>query len=514
MRPVSTLIRLLAVSLLGLSHARVLAQDLAYGALPPRSPKQFKNVLLVLFDDLRHDAPAYAGGRARTPHLDALARASGQFNLACTTTGLCSPSRAALLTGRLGHRTGLDDNVSLGTSRLQGLSLRQPTLLEWAREADYLVGYFGKWHLGPDGPIRRGAHRFSEQGFERYALEPVEPRIKDFREYRTGPDGAPEKPAYYGTVEQSYEQFQASHEARDGVGFFRAARQQNLPFFLIVSFHGPHPPYVVPRPYRNEYARSKVELPHSFAETFANKPPYQQDQLWYWHDVGHLSPDDWKRMLWHHDALVAVMDRALGEIIEALKAGGFWGNTLIVVAGDQGSMLADHKLYDKGPYAYDKLMRMPLLVRVPGLPHREIDRHVSLLDVNRTLTEWMGLGANLPNTDSRSLLPLLQTGTWNHPDEAYYQYEWYNGRWFGIRAIRTRRYKYCYNPTAVDELYDLQTDPDELTNRIDDPAYAPVRAELAQVLLGRLRATDDPLYGKFRDYLDSQQALPTGSGKR
>jgi arylsulfatase A-like enzyme len=158
-------------------------------------------------------------------------------------------------------------------------------------------------------------------------------------------------------------------------------------------------------------------------------------------------------------------------------------------------MLGEHGLYHKGPYCYDGLMRIPLMVRVPGGPGRDVNRHVSILDVNRTLVEWMGLEPDVPNVDSRSLLPLIGQGegAWDDADEAFYRYEWYNGNWYGIRAIRTTRYKFCWNPVGRDELYDLKDDPHEMRNRIDAAECREAVRRLQRRLLDHLRQTQDPL---------------------
>jgi arylsulfatase A-like enzyme len=117
--------------------------------------------------------------------------------------------------------------------------------------------------------------------------------------------------------------------------------------------------------------------------------------------------------------------------------------------------------YDKGPYCYDKIMRIPMLVRVPGAKAREVRRHVSSIDLTRTLVDWASLEPDAPSADSRPLRPLIERGdaARNTPDEALYRYEWYDGLWFGIRAIRTPNYKFCFNPAGNDELYDLRADP-------------------------------------------------------
>jgi len=110
-------------TLVGAKEAPTVA---AADATAPSSTAKAKvrkpNVLILLFDDLRFDSFSYRGGPVPTPNIDALAAQSTRFDLAISTTGLCSPSRAALFTGRWGHRTGLDDNVELWHSRLSKLS--------------------------------------------------------------------------------------------------------------------------------------------------------------------------------------------------------------------------------------------------------------------------------------------------------------------------------------------------------------------------------------------------------
>ncbi len=484
--------------------------------LPSRAhgKTQRRNVLLLLFDDLRHDTFSFVSSLAQTPQIDALQSESTHFVNACTTTGLCSPSRAALFTGRWGHRTGQDDNCHIWHSRLTRLGPEHTTLLEWAVAAGYGVGYFGKWHLGPDGPVQRGAHRFSTGGFERWGNRPI--RTPDFdgvkRYYEEGAN-FPDKPEYYGTRRGTYRDTPTRAKVKDGVEFLQEAAQEDRPFFLTVSFSAPHPPYVVPQPYDRMYDPKRVELPVSLTDSYTGKPGYHRHVLWPWHDIGHMSADDWRRLQAHYYGFVTMADRAVGEILDAVKQCSLWDETLIVLAGDQGSMLGEHKLYDKGPYCYDELMRIPLLIRVPFMRSREVKRHVSLMDVNQTLVEWMDLRPDVPNVDSRSLFPLIRHGDegWREADEAYYRYEWYNGSWYGIRAIRTSEYKYCWNPVGVDELYDLCSDPHELHNLIDRENVVDTRAELQKRLLNHLHQIQDPAHQRLARHANEGVFSPAKS---
>jgi arylsulfatase A-like enzyme len=469
-----------------------------------------RNVVLVYCEQFQHHVASFAGGPARTPNLEKLASQSVAFRTACTTTGLCSPSRSALFTGRLGHRTGLDDNCNVWHSRLTRLESRHTTLIEWARRAGYFVGYYGKWHLGKDGPILRGADRYPESGFDRVKSAPGKvDRKPDFganrKYYQPGAEFA-EKPGFYDTAAGGYENNEAARLARQAGGFLKEAKENGKPFFLTVSFNAVHPPYHVPAPYNSMYDPRSVSLPASLRDSFAGKPAYQNDVMWPFHDTGHLSEQDWKKLTAYYHGFVTMLDHAIGEIDASLAANRLNGDTMMAVVADHGDMVGAHNRYDKGPYCYDEIMRIPLLIRAPGFAPRAVERHVSSIDLNRTFTEWMRLEPEQPNLDSRSLLPLMAKGDsgWETPDEAFYRYEWYNGLWFGIRAIRTPGFKYCFNPTGVDEFYDLKADPAEMRNLAAEGSLPAEAKSLRQRLLTHLSAAGDTLaYGKLKEYLSS-----------
>jgi arylsulfatase A-like enzyme len=466
-------------------------------AAPIAAPARRRNILLLYCEQFQHDVASFVGGPARTPGLEQFAARSTVFRTACTTTGLCSPARAALFTGRLGHRTGLDDNCHVWHSRLEALDPTQATLIEWARRKDYFTGYFGKWHLGPDGPIRRGADRYSKHGFERNARG-GRTRKPDFdapKRYYDKSQSFPEKPGFYSTEEGGYEHCQTAQLAGDGIAFLAEAAARPQPFFLTLSFNAVHPPYHVTAPYNRMYHWRDVRLPASLHDDFRTKPRYQNDVMWPFHDTAHMSQDDWRRCIAFYRGFVSQLDRALGDVLAALEAKRLADDTLVAIVADHGDMCGAHNRYDKGPYCYDDIMRIPMLVRVPGAGAREVRRHVSSVDLTRTLVDWAGLEPDAPLADSRSLLPLIERGdaAWNAPDEAFYRYEWYDGLWFGIRSIRTPGYKFCFNPAGNDELYDLRADPAEMNNLAGRTEKKAVEAELARRLLAHVKETGDSL---------------------
>jgi arylsulfatase A-like enzyme len=465
------------------------------GTAAAAAPRQMRNILLLYCEQFQHDVGSFAGGPARTPNLERLVAQSVHFSTACTTTGLCSPSRSAVFTGRLGHRTRLDDNCHIWHSRLSELDPKQTTLIEWARRRDYFTGYYGKWHLGQDGPIQRGAQRYPESGFER-VRDPAKTERPDFdapKRYYDRLKTSPEKPGFYSTEEGTYETCETAQLARQGVRFLEEAAKGSSPFFLTLSFNAVHPPYHVVAPYNSMYDWRKIELLRNLHDDFRSKPRYQADIMWPFHDTGHMSDDDWRRATAFYHGFVSLLDHALGEVLDALKEHGFWDSTLVILVADHGDMCGAHNRFDKGPYCYDEIMRIPMLVRATGVQPRKVSRHISSIDLNRTIADLAGLKPDTPNVDSRSLLPLMTSGDtgWNTPDEAFYRYEWYNGLWFGIRAIRTREYKYCFNPGGVDELYDLRKDPGELTNLAGKPELRGAEHELARRLLTHLEQAED-----------------------
>ena len=485
------------------------AQPVVNSAATSGSAKAVKsgnkpNVLILFFDDMRFDSFSYRGGPVPTPNIDALAAQSTRFNMAMTTTGLCSPSRAALFTGRWGHRTGLDDNVELWHSRLTELDPAQGGIIRRAKDAGYYVGYIGKWHLGANGPQKRGADFVGAfEKDDKEALRPYTPHkdLARVRDYLAGErDANGEKHQYYQTLPGTYEDSITGHKVRSGQEFLRAAAKDNRPFFGVVSFQQPHPPYRVPEPYASMFDPAKVKLPANHLAERVNKPLSQEYPYWPWHDVRHMTDTDWREARAHYYGAIAMIDRAVGELIQTAKDEGIYDDLHIIFLGDQGSMIGEHGLYDKAAYAYDELMRIPLLVRDPDVAPRTVNRHVSLMDIPATMTEWMDLKPDGPS-DGRSLTPLMTKGDdamSDAEDKAIYAYEWYNGAWFGLRAIRTKNHKYVWNPgDRHDELYDLKNDPGEVTNLAGKPAYRNILNSLRRDLLVQLRQVDDPSAAKL-----------------
>jgi len=409
------------------------------------------NILFIFADQLHYQALGRVDSFFQTPVIDSLADDAMVFERSFCTTPQCSPSRSSMLTGFYPSTTGVRGNVG----NAGGEPLRQPTIgLEFQR-AGYRTGYFGKWHLGDDPTAAAG---WDEHRFEKNDPE-AEQRAVTF-------------------IEQS-----ADHRA---------------PFALFVSINNPHDIY--------QYRRHDIEgdpelipLPDSWhRETFEGKPAIQRQFMD--EDQGTAIDDEdvnaWKR---YHDcyrAKTRLFDQHVGAILHALKTHGQWENTVIVVTSDHGDMDTHHRLIFKGPFLYEQMVRVPLMIRVPeafgGIGVQHDDEHeVVNVDLVPTLRELCDL--QVAPSHGRSLAPLLRgesVDAWRDCVVAQYysKQKWINP----IRMIRTERYKLNRHQRFGDELYDLANDPMELHNVADDAAYAEVKGELVDRLGAWLAEHDDP----------------------
>ncbi|TLU64378.1 DUF4976 domain-containing protein [Thalassotalea litorea] len=476
----------------------------ATDAKPSKAEKK-PNVLILMFDDMRFDTFSYRGGPVHTPNIDQLASESTRFDNAMTTTGLCSPSRAAFYTGRWGHKTGLDDNVELYTTRLAELDPKEGGLLRRASDAGYLVGHVGKWHLGARGTEIRGAEIDLAHGHEpRQRFSRVYTpysKVDQIAGYYQGKlDKNDEKHEYYMTLDGAYEDTVAYKKMLAGKQMLQQMAEDERPFFGVISFNQPHPAYRVPEPYASMFDPNDIELPSNHLAKRVFKPLAQDGIWWPWHDVGHMSDQDWRKARAYYYGAIAMVDRIIGDLLQSAKDEGIYEDLHIVLWGDQGSMLGEHTLYDKGPYAYDELMRMPLLMKNPELESRVVNRQVSVVDVTATLADWMLLDSD-GDEDGHTLIPLMEQGDAAEKgqlDLALYAYEWYNGSWFGIRAVRTPEFKFVWNPgDNRDEFYDLQNDPGEVTNQINNKQYKKQIAMMVELLKQELKRVEDPSLEKL-----------------
>lgn len=441
------------------------------------------NVVVVLVDDMRWDDFG-AGGHpfVETPNIDRIANEGARFTNAFASTPLCSPSRAAFLTGLYAHTNGIEDNLARNET-----SHQLPTFPRQLQADGYATAFIGKWHMGNDDSPRPGFDRWVAMRGQGEAVDPV-----------LNIDGTrTPTPGYVTDVLTDF-----------SVTFIEEKR--DAPFLLYLSHKAMHPNifqaddgssgaltgqpsgFVAAERHRGRYASAVIERRPNASAAIQGKPALQRaiDGLPPLQPGGGTGDDTIKGRL---EMLLGV-DDSLGRIMKTLEAMGQLDNTIIVVAGDHGYFYGEHGLGGERRLAYEESARIPILVRYPRLIQAGITPAGLVMNVDLAPT-LLELGKSTPARPlhGRSLVPLLAGQTpadWRQSILV----EYYSDTVFqrivrmGYKAVRTDRHKYIdyLELEGMNELYDLQADPYELTNVIGDPAYADtlvmMKAELQTLL--------------------------------
>ncbi len=442
------------ISLLGTSSFS------AHAAQTPRP-----NIVFVLVDDLRWDALSCMGHPvAKTPNIDRLATEGARFKNFFVTLPLCSPSRATFLTGQYAHRNGIIDN-----SNHNELSHKLVTFPKLLQDVGYETAYIGKLHMGNDDSPRPGFDRwvsFKGQGVY------IDPEINV--------DGTSAKVTGYMTDILN----------RHAVEFVQ--KEHAKPFVLYLAHKAVHGPFMPAERHKDLYANARISPVPSIEDSLKGKPALTREK--------ESVPEKKQRnakpaatvdknlppgtMVQQLRALAAI-DEGVGQIFDALEKTGQLDKTIFIFSSDNGFFWREHGLGDKR-WAYEESIRDPLLVRYPkyAKPGTVIDKIVLNIDLAPTLLE-LG-GAKIPKAiQGKSFLPLLKGERIKWRDAALLEY--FNEKQYRTpawQAVRTDRWKYIkYTElSGMDELYDLQDDPFELKNLINDPQAKKERQELEKKL--------------------------------
>ncbi len=434
------------------------------------------NVVFIITDDQRWDCMSCAGHPIlKTPNLDRLAAEGARFTNAFVTTSLCSPSRASFLSGLYAHSHGVLNNFTDYPRDL-------PSFPRRLHEAGYHTAYIGKWHMGEEDDSPR-------PGFDYWVSHRGQGVYYD-NEFNV--NGKRQViPGYYTHVVTEI-----------AVKWLRQARP---PFLLCLGHKAPHTPFTPEEKYRHVYDHIPINYPWS-AYLLEGKPRWIHDRLTTWHGIyGPLFgfrekfPDtsaagvvDFARFVRSYLATLLSVDDSVGEIYATLREIGELDNTVFIFTSDNGMLLGEHGMTDKRAM-HEPSIRIPLLVRFPPVikPGTLVEEMVLNIDVAPTILDLCGLPP-LEGIHGRSFLPLLRGEPVVWRDAWYYEYNY--ERQFpytpNVRGIRTKKWKYIHYPHGDGgpdrhkaELYDLENDPEELHNLIDDPRYEKVVAELRARLL-------------------------------
>ncbi len=458
---------------------------------PTTSPAGRPNVLLIHSDQHRFDCvgvnqphtPAGPGRLVKTPHLDRLAQQGTNFTSAYTPIPLCTPARASLSTGSWPsrHNSWVIPNT-LGYRPADG-SL--PNLYRLLSDAGYYVAHLAKYHQELAGtPTDHGADRFEPET----AYDP-------WREQQ----GLPPRPmtnGFFGEVDDiEPEQGRIAWGADHTMAALREAKAAGRPAFVRWDPSEPHLPNVIPEPWASMVDPGDVPPWASFADTLKNKPIMQRKTRQRW-GCDDWTWADWQPIVARYLGEVMLLDHHVGRVLATLDELGMADDTLVIYSTDHGDFCGGHGMTDKHYTGYDDILHVPLIARWPG--HLEAgatcDRFViHELDLARTIIDAV-LGEAPETFAGRNLIDEA-AGTSAERDDVFVQYSGTQQGRCDQRYLRTRRWKYVYCPTSEDELYDLDADPGELVNVIDEPQHSGALLEVRQRMMTWLAETGDPLTG-------------------
>ena len=451
----------------------------AAGHLRAQSTTLRPNLLHIMVDQMQWAAIANRC-ECRTPNLNRLAAEGMLCNRSYTPSAVCCPARAMLITGAYHWHNGVYNQVHSSPSVSRSMFRDVVTYSARLHEAGYKQGYVGKWHADyTRTPI--------DFGFDEIAApESYNPRV--LRGLSTNPDGvrAPgdalkrvvtrsfrwpgsEEFPMWGHTIGSEEHTNAYYIAECGIRMMRRFASGKLPWHLEVHFPEPHDAYMPLKQYLDRYRPGEIPVPESFHDAFRGKPGLHRRESQGW---GEVTESDYQQGRAHYYAYCEEVDAQVGRVLEALRQSGQAENTLVAFVSDHGDMAGAHRMWIKGWMPYEETYRIPQILRWPArfAGGRKTDRLVSSHDLAHTYVDAGG-AQPLPFADGRSLLPLCDDPNrrdWR--DQLMCAY--FGGEFLYTQRIAiTGRFKYVFNGFDFDEFYDLEKDPQEMHNGVDDPAY-------------------------------------------
>ncbi len=479
--------------------------------------KQKPNLLFIFTDQQRADTlEVYGNNKIHAPHLNQLAKESVVFKNAYVTQSVCTPSRATIMTGLYPHNHGCIANNSI-------LNENIPTLAEQHRDSDYKKAYMGKWHLGNEIVPQRG--------FETWVS------IEDeYRAFHTDSDYKDRHCSYYDfLIEHGFQPDQQSPEFSYFSRYFASRlpdpyskpafiakkatqfieENKDNPFMLYVNFFEPHSPFF--SPFDSLYDPEVVGLPEGYHDKIDLHGPlkYHFNRLHADQVDGHAisgkrTEEDWKKLRAYYWGLISLVDKYVGEILKSVEANGLENDTIIVFTSDHGEMMGDFQMMTKC-VQYEAAVKVPLMIKVPGIKSKVIQEPVSQIDLVPTLRELLGSKSDL-KLDGKSLLGVISGEESLENNDVFIEWNGKDGesKWFqdysdsewkdqidqvvgaAVRTIvTTEGWKLSLTSAGEHELYYLPNDPRETMNLYGKSEYASQEKKLVYKILEWQKRTND-----------------------
>jgi arylsulfatase A-like enzyme len=434
------------------------------------------NVVVIVSDDHRGDLLGCEGHPfIKTPKIDKFAGEGILFENGFCVAGVCSPSRATILTGKYDHKAAAPyivwDNNSFAS---------QSTFMKLLHAHGYYTGHIGKWHLG-----ERTNHL--QEGYDYWAGMQWLGKFFDPVMYING-------------EERKFEGFSDDIIASLAADFVRENAVREQPFCLYVGLKSPHMPFGYPDRLKEMYSDVQIPKPPTYDEDYTESGKEALVGNYIRFDTapfGLKGWRSWQNYIRSYYRSATAIDDAVGTIVEAIDAAGITDNTIVLYTSDQGYNNGEHGLTEKH-FAYEPVMNVPMVIRYPnGIARPGVrSEMVATIDIFPTLLDLCDVPVP-GDVHGKSWGPLLEA-TSEKPvafrDELMFAYNFqhpYGPYIPGQLAIRTEGYKLITYPDRTEiELYDLRVDPDEYRNQAYNPQYKNVLIDMKN-RLDKLKAATE-----------------------
>ena len=424
------------------------------------------NIVLIVGDDWAHMDLGSAGHPLlKTPNLDRLASEGVRFTRAFTPNPICTPSRAALLTGQDCWTNGC---------YFFGMPIRTQSkhFAQLLSEAGYETFYTGKWHN--DGlPSQRGftAGKYIGGGGPGSDGH-VKPKVRDFG----------------GGNNRQIERFDSELFTDTAVEFLDSHRPDSKPFLLFVSYMTPHDPWTPPGKYATMYNPQSIDLPPNFMpRPMNNLKPFKYYADWHGTNLRDekqmvpfpRTPEGVRGVRSRYYGTITHDDEQIGRILHKLDEKQLAKNTLVIFLADHGISLGAHGISGKQTM-YEEGIRLPLIMRYQKLRRSSAENSnlVSLIDIFPTICEAAGIAVP-DSVEGKSLLDLYNRQVHWDRERILASFVSPTRHQLNIRCIRTERHKLVHHLTTDEiELYDLEKDPYELENLAGRKSFTKLQRQL------------------------------------
>ena len=451
------------------------------------------NIIFIFSDDHATNAISAYGGLFRnlapTPNIDRIANEGAILKNVLCTNAICGPSRASILTGKYSHVNGYYKNYKGGVFNNQ-----QWTYPQALQKSGYQTALVGKWHLASE-PV----------GFDYFKYH-----------ISKGEQGLYWDPIYNDNGNKTEEKGYATNLTTDFAIDWLQGRNEGEPFCLLLQFKAPHREWAPDSKYENLWDDVEMPYPSTFNDNYLGReltagdtemtidyfsrqdmkmqppdslsPKKQKTWLQYGFKPGQivkpfkkLNLQDnrklkYQRYIKDYLATIKSVDDNIGRVLLYLKENGLEENTIVIYSSDQGFFLGEHGFFDKR-FMYEESLKMPFVIRYPGVikPGTIVNDIISNIDFAPTLLDMAGVSVS-ENIQGKSFFENLKKNTREDWRQSmyyhYYEYPYYH-RVQPHYGIRNQRYKLIHFYYNIDiwEFYDLQNDPSEINNQINNPTY-------------------------------------------